>query len=305
MRVGGQAEWLLEPADPEQFAAALVAAREHGGPVRILGGGANVIPCDGILPGVVIATSRLNRVFRPPPGSSGLEPLEGLPAERAPAPRDEEARLVAWAGASLPALVAQARDLGWSGLEGLIGVPGQLGGGVAMNAGGRWGELWDVVERVRVLDEDGRVLDLERSQCRPRYRDGNLGRCAVVCAVLRLAPATVADVRERGREYLQEKKRVQPVAEWSAGCVFKNPPKDKSAGRSAGQLIEACGLKGLSRGDAQVSPLHANFIVNRGHATASDVLALIDELRARVAERTGLVLEGEAKLWTATQDPQG
>ena len=297
MRVGGQAEWLLEPADPAELALAVAAAAEHGGPVRILGGGANVIIADGLWRGVVISTARVNKVFRPLAGASGLE-NDSLPDSRvAPASREEDLRLVAWCGASLPGLVAQARDLGWSGLEGLIGVPGQLGGGVAMNAGRRWGELWDVVERVRVIEPNGDVSDLERSQCQPHYRDGGLGARLVVAAVLRLKLASVREVRERGREYLQHKNRVQPVSDWSAGCIFKNPDPKTSGGRSAGQLIEQCGLKGLELGGAKISPLHANFIVNTGSAAAADVLGLIERVRASVADRTGLLLAGEAKIW--------
>ncbi len=298
MRVGGQAEWLLEPADPMELASAVCAACEHGGPVRILGGGANVIIADGLWKGVVISTARLNKVFRPMIGSAGLEQESQPDARVAPVDREQDLRLVAWCGASLPGLVVKARDLGWSGLEGLIGVPGQLGGGVAMNAGGRWGELWDVVERVRTIDPSGEVRDLERSQCQPRYRDGALGARIVVAAVLRLKLSSVREVRERGREYLQHKNRVQPVSDWSAGCIFKNPDPELTSGRSAGQLIEECGLKGLELGGAKVSPLHANFIVNTGHASAADVLGLIDRVRAGVADRTGILLAGEAKIWS-------
>jgi UDP-N-acetylmuramate dehydrogenase len=107
-------------------------------------------------------------------------------------------------------------------------------------------------------------------------------------------------VKERGRDYLLEKNRAQPVTESSAGCVFKNPDPNASGGLSAGKLIEHCGLKGRTRGDAIVSPLHGNFIVNRGAARASDVLALIEEVRAIVAEKTGIVLELEAKIWRAS-----
>jgi UDP-N-acetylmuramate dehydrogenase len=178
-------------------------------------------------------------------------------------------------------------------------VPGHLGGGVAMNAGGRYGEMWDSVELVRVLDEDGSVLDLPRAECTPRYRNGGLGTGIVLGAILRLKPQTVAEVRERTREYLQEKRRVQPVTEWSAGCVFKNPDPAVSGGCSAGKLIEQCGGKGKSRGDAVVSELHGNFILNRGAATATDVLALIEDVRDLVAQKTGIALETEVKIWRA------
>jgi UDP-N-acetylmuramate dehydrogenase len=143
-------------------------------------------------------------------------------------------------------------------------VPGNLGGGVAMNAGGRWGDMWDVVELVRVLDADGAFQDLPRERCAPRYRDGGLGGAIVLGAVLHLRVDDPPAVKERVRGYLLEKRRIQPVTEWSAGCIFKNPPREASDGRSAGKLIEDAGAKGRARGDAVVSELHGNFIVNRG-----------------------------------------
>lgn len=296
MRVGGAAEWLLEPADVDELVAAVNSVRERGLPLWILGGGANLIVADGVLPGAVVATDRLRRVWRwhgdgdpfafdaPPPH---------FPERQIEAP----AWLVAWAGESMPGLVNRSKALGWSGIEGLAGVPGSLGGGVAMNAGGSWGELWDAVDRVRLLEPDGNVVDLPRDAFAPSYRNANLGDRIVLAASLRLEQSTKAAVDARVREHLEHKRRVQPVTEWSAGCIFKNPPKERSGGKGAGQLIDEAGLKGLSKGDAIVSPLHGNFLVNKGHATATDVLALIDELQSRIADRTGLLLEREVKVW--------
>lgn len=296
MRVGGTVEWLLEPADPGELCLAWCAARELGTMPRLLGGGANLLIEGGALPGVVIATERMRRLFRP--GLEGED--EELPTGRtAPVERERDPRLVAWCGATLPSLVNAARDLGWSGLEGLAGVPGQLGGGLAMNAGGRAGDLWDVVESVRLLEPSGELVDLPRADCSPSYRDGGLGRRVAVGAVLRLEVDSVAAVRERTREYLRRKNAVQPVSQRSSGCIFKNPDRERSGGRSAGQLVDECGGKGASRGDAVVSPLHGNFIVNRGAATAADVLTLIEDLRDLVAQRTGIPLETEVRIWRA------
>jgi len=293
MRVGGTAEWLLEPADPEELREAWLAARARGLEPRMLGGGANLIVEGGRFPGAVISTARMRRIFRP-----GHEGEEGLPsAQVAPLERERDPRLVAWCGATLPALVRAATKLGWSGIEGLVGVPGTLGGGIAMNAGGRWGDLWDVVQSVRVLAPDGELRDLERADCRPAYRNGNLGENVLVGAVLGFAVEKPADVQARADEYLTEKNRVQPVSERSSGCIFKNPDPELSAGRSAGKLIDDCGGKRLTRGAARVSPLHGNFIVNTGTATAADVLTLIEDLRDLVAQRTGLRLETEVRIW--------
>lgn len=301
LRVGGSARWLLEPASPDELVAAWRAARERGFQPRILGGGANLIVADGLHDVVVIATERLARVFRPLPGDPRIErepaAAETFPREL-PDPADDP-RLVAWAGAGLPGLVRSARDLGLAGLEGLVGVPGQLGGGLAMNAGGRWGEMWDVVESVRLLLPGGELVQRERAACRPRYRDGALEGAVAVGAVLRFTPAPRAEIAERMRQYLSEKSAAQPVTERSCGCIFRNPDPELAGGRSAGRLLEDCGAKGLAEGDAIVSPKHANFIVNRGRATARDVLALIERLARLVEDRAGIRLEREACVWPA------
>jgi UDP-N-acetylmuramate dehydrogenase len=297
--VGGRARWLLEPATPEELSKAIVAAREEGHEPRILGGGANLIVADGRIDAVVIATDRMQRLFRPGAGVPSEESLRDLPPDDRVAPdaRREDARFVAWAGVSMPRLVSSTQKLGWSGIEGLVGVPGNLGGGVAMNAGGRWGEMWDAVERVLVVDAHGDLVELAREDCAPKYRNGNLGASIVASAVLRLRPDDPARVTERCRDYLGQKKRAQPVTEKSAGCIWKNPDSAKSGGLSAGQLVEACGGKGLARGDAVVSPLHGNFVLNRGRATAADVLLLVEEVHDLVLERSGIDLEREVKVW--------
>lgn len=309
LRVGGPVEWLLEPATPEELRQAIVRARERGFEPRILGGGANLIIDDAGLAGVVITTDRMNRVFRP---------VEGPPAEDGPGPRvlDEplpssqmvqpdpalDPRLVGWGGLPLPKLCRTARDLGYSGLEKMAGVPGQLGGGIAMNAGGKdaSGTLWqmsDVVELIRVVGEDGEFHDVERADWSPRYRDGRLGGQVVAAAVLRFEPRPRAEVIESSKAYLRRKNAVQPVTEWSAGCVFKNPDPEESGGRTAGQLVDAAGGKGLRRGDAAISDRHGNFLVNRGNARAVDVFELIEHVEQLVADDFGIALEREVRIW--------
>jgi len=308
MHVGGRVEWLLEPADPDELRAAWQAARERGFVPRVLGGGANLLIEDGTLPGVVIATTRMRRVFRPLEEDTTFE-SDGEAEARgvgrvAPLDRQRDPRLVVWCGATLPSVVRSAQDLGWSGLEGLVGVPGSMGGGVAMNAGGRPGCVWDVVDSVRLLTPDGELVDRPRSECAPSYRDGGLGADLCVGVVLALSVDSPAAVRERMRTFLHEKRAKQPVTEWSCGCIFKNPDPERSDGRGAGQLIDECGGKGLERGDAIVSPLHGNFVVNRGGATAADVFGLIEDLAARVADRTGIELETEVKVWRSSGEPE-
>ena len=302
MHVGGHAEWLLEPADPGELSLAWGEARARGMTRRLLGGGANLLIEDGELPGVVVSTARMRRSFRPlPPGAVAEEDGPSDFGEQvpriAPLERGEDPRLVAWAGATLPGLVRTAQELGWSGLEGLVGVPGSLGGGIAMNAGGAPGVMWDVVETVRVLTEGGELEDRPRAECTPGYRDGGLGDAVVVGAVLRLTVDSKAAVQERTRDFLVRKKAVQPVTEWSSGCIFRNPDPERSDGRGAGQLIDDCGGKGLARGDAIVSPVHANFIVNRGQASAEDVFGLIENVRELVERESGVRLVTEVRVW--------
>ena len=309
LKVGGQAEWLLEPNDPDQLREAWLMAKDQGLDIRILGGGANLIIGDGVLPGVVISTQRVRRTFRPLDPGQTIDPADFTEEEaaklldiEAPVIASDDPRLIVWGGASLPGLVRAGNKLGWSGLEGLIGVPGTLGGAIAMNAGGRWGEIWDVVDMVRVLKADGEFEDIARADGNPGYRNGGLGDSIVVGAVLRLELDNKMRVAERSKQYLLEKRAVQPVTESSAGCIFKNPGGAKAGNPdskkiSAGQLIDELGLKSLERGPARVSELHGNFIVNRGGATGSDVLGLINDLRLAVQEKRGIDLEVEVKRW--------
>jgi UDP-N-acetylenolpyruvoylglucosamine reductase len=317
LKVGGQARYLLEPSKPEELLAAYQACRERGIEPRILGGGANLIIADGVLDGVVITTERMGRTFRPletdqpaTPDALDLDPnaddsikrdAQSLTDITAPAFDQKNPRLVTWAGASMPGVVRAASDLGWTGLEGLIGVPGQIGGGLAMNAGGRWGELFDVVELIRIITRDGEMRDVPRSETSPRYRNGGLDALdavIVVGAVLKLEVDNKTAVRARARDFLLEKRAAQPVTEASAGCIFKNPTALYQGEKlGAGQLIDRLGLKGLSIGKAQVSHLHGNFIVNHGGATATDVLELIQAIQRAVFDQSGIELEIEVRRW--------
>lgn len=301
LRVGGRAEWLLEPSTPDELREAWQAARERGFMPRLMGGGANLVIDDGLLPGVVIATARMNRTFRPMDIGTGPEEFEKSPPTGDIAPPDpaKDPRLVAWAGVPLPGLVRTTRGLGFSGLEGLGGIPGQLGGGVAMNAGGRWGDIWSVIEHVRLLDSDGEYVDLSAADAAPRYRDGNLDGRVVVGAVMRFEVLPKPVVAQRVKEWIQEKNKVQPVSEHSAGCMFKNPDPELSDGRGAGLLVDQAGLLGLTQGGAMISTRHGNFLINSGGAKAADVLALMESVRAKVADHHGVELEYEVKRWRA------
>ncbi|RMH03504.1 MAG: UDP-N-acetylmuramate dehydrogenase [Planctomycetota bacterium] len=269
LRIGGPAEWFFEPARPEDLLELLDRLHEAGEPFRLLGGGANLLAPDGGVPGAVIHTGAMRRIFRE--GADGLR---------------------VWPGVTLPQLVRTAGELGLSGLERLVGVPGQVGGALAMNAGAAdWG-IWDRV-REAVLWRPGRPpAACSRAEVGPGYRDGNLGDGVVLEALIGLEVSTPAAVKAAAEAILRRKNATQPVTLSSAGCAFRNPPGD-----SAGRLIDAAGLKGARVGGAVVSERHANFVVNAGGATAANVRDLLRRIEETVAERFGVRLERELVVW--------
>ncbi|HZL72995.1 MAG TPA: UDP-N-acetylmuramate dehydrogenase [Planctomycetota bacterium] len=268
-RIGGPARWLVEPDSPEQAADTLRAALECDIPLRLLGGGSNLLVRDTGVDGAVL---RLNRLSSVAWGSDGSATVEG--------------------GASLPRLVKEATRCGLSGLEGLTGVPGSVAGALVMNAGGRHGEIGPSVRWVDVVESDGTRRRLTRDEAGFRYRNSDLRGRIVLGARLELAPTDPVALAATYDDIMRDKKETQPLGRPNAGCVFKNP-----AGGKAGRLIDECGLKGARAGAARVSRKHANFIVNEGRATADDVLCLIDRIRAEVSARSGVSLELEILVW--------
>jgi UDP-N-acetylmuramate dehydrogenase len=276
-RLGGSAKYLFRPTDRDDLAAFLRRAGEAGLPVRVLGAGANVLVRDG---GVNAAVVRLDQpAFR----ETRIE---------------ADGRLDLGAGVDLMVAAKQLSAEGWSGLEGLAGIPGTIGGAVRMNAGGRHGEFGDRVISVDVMDVMDARDDVGEIERWPRervgfgYRCTSLGGRIVLSAQLRLERDDPQRVQARFAERWEEKRAGQPLADHSAGCVFKNPPDEP-----AGRLIDRAGLKGLRSGGARVSEQHANFIVADRGASADDVLRLIELVRAEVAKRYGFELETEIDVW--------
>jgi len=266
--VGGRVPCLLSPRDPAEAARALQVLIEHGLAYRVLGAGSNVIAADGDLDFAVIETAGLAA----PPCFDGT-------------------RVEAGAGVFLPRLAREAASRGLAGLEFAIGIPGSVGGALRMNAGAWGSEMSRVVDAVTAVAAGGP----EEGPFTPRfaYRTAGVGAETLVTRVaFRLAPGEPEALLATLDEIVEERRRTQPVAARSAGCAFRNPMDDK-----AGRLIQACGLRGLRRGAAEVSPLHANFVLNRGGASAADVLGLIAEVKARVLELTGVALEQEVEVW--------
>jgi len=266
--VGGAARVLVEPAGVADLRAVIRVSAAAGAPLLPIGRGSNlVVPDEGVDAVVVAFNHPVWSVFSPLP----------------------DGRLRVGAGLRLKSLCGQAAKAGLKGFEFLEGIPGSVGGSLRMNAGAMGGWIWDVTEEVEFLEADGRVAVLPRGAMGVDYRQCRGLEGAIALGAL-LRPAAQAEVESIGRQidvYRRKRQESQPK-ERSAGCVFRNPP-----GGAAGRLIDEAGLKGAREGDAQVSTVHANFIVNLGAARAGDVFALMRRVRATVRERSGVLLEPE------------
>ncbi len=269
--VGGGADLLARPSTAEELRRLL---DEHAR-VRMLGDGANLLVGDEGVDGLVVSLERMARVIEVP---------------------DEPGVLCVEAGVNLPRLIVETARQGFAGLETLGGIPASIGGAVRMNAGGAFGQIADVVERVHIYDESRRERTLTRDEIAFDYRRSGLEQCVIAAAEVRLTPEDPAKVRERLKEVMEYKKKSQPMADKSAGCVFKNPVVDGER-ESAGRLIDKAGLKGLRVGGAEVSHVHANFIVTHPGCGAADVLILIEEIQRRVTDVHGIELETEVVIW--------
>lgn len=277
--IGGPAEAWVEPQGVEELRALLALAASADMPVTPIGGGANLLVKDSGIPGLVISlnTPAFKRVL-----------VEGT-------------NLTVGAGIGLDRVVATARDAGLGGCEFLTGIPGKVGGAVRMNAGTRDGQggfraMSDVVTQVTVLKRDGTVVTLAAADVGFEYRRAALNGDLVLEAVLGLTPRPSEEIGQRVTALMAYKRATQDLSAPSAGCIFKNPGGAKCA---AGRLIDQAGLKGMRVGDAIVSPRHANFIVNLGKATASDVLALISAVQYKVMQEHGVFLELEVQVMPA------
>ncbi|GLH70609.1 UDP-N-acetylenolpyruvoylglucosamine reductase [Geothrix rubra] len=273
--VGGLCRWLFEPTTEAEAQAFVRACAREGLPYRVLGGGSNLVVLDDIEAPVL----RL-----------------ALPREV----RREGTLLTAPASHGHIALAEAAGRAGLSGLEFASGIPGSLGGAIRMNAGAYGREWVEVLDRYRFLTPEGELVEKGPEPGEFRYRWSFLtGGRVVLSATARLAEGDPAAIQARVGEYRRKRGTSQPLSRRNAGCIFKNPP-----GQSAGRLIDQAGLKGLRVGDAEVSPEHANFLVNHGHATAGEFAELMATVLAKVREVHGVDLEPEVEVWReAPQTP--
>ncbi|MEY2646011.1 MAG: UDP-N-acetylmuramate dehydrogenase [Cyanobacteriota bacterium] len=270
-KVGGPAEWFAEPDSSEQLCELLAWARATGLESRVIGAGSNLLVSDAGLAGLTVCNRRLQGADLD--GGSGV--------------------IEARAGEPIPTLARRAARAGLAGLEWSVGIPGTVGGAVVMNAGAQGGCTAEVLESVTVVDprQPERPFSLAASELDFTYRHSLLQQepLVVLSARFRLQPGQEpAAVSRRTSVNLHSRTSTQPYQQPSCGSVFRNPEPQK-----AGQLIEGLGLKGLSIGGAQVSPIHANFIVNTGGASASEIDRLIAAVQARVQAAHGIVLHPE------------
>ncbi len=268
-KVGGVAEWFVTPRSLEDLQACYAWANQEGLPVTLLGAGSNLLISDKGLPGLVICTRYLRHAEFDP----------------------EQGQLTASAGEPVVRLAWQAADRGWEGMEWAVGIPGTVGGAVYMNAGAHHLDTSGILTSALVLNPDGSFTKLENQDLGFSYRTSILqtDRRIVVEATFQLQPGAEPEVvKARTDQHFQHRHKTQPYDQPSCGSVFRNPgPK------TSGWLVENTGLKGFSIGGAQVSQLHANFIVNTGNATANDIYHLIFSVQRQVQEKWGVKLEPE------------
>lgn len=271
-QVGGPADALVLPKDERELLEAIERCREEELPITVLGGGANTLVRDGGVRGVVISL------------------FQGFREIRLMEESEESALIEAEAGVKIPALVRYAAEHGWEGTECLAGVPGTIGGALAMNAGTAERYIEHAVESVRWIKLSGGGIEtLPAEGIRFSYREGRLPESGIVtCVRFRLSRSDPERLRTYLLEDAAKRRQRQPWGLPCAGSIFRNPPGDR-----AGRLIEAAGQKGRQLGGAQVSEVHGNFFVNRGGATAADLLALVEAVRDEVRKRNRveLVLE--------------
>lgn len=281
LHLGGRALALAAFESAVDLEALPEAARRIGGRITPLGGGTNILAADGELPFLLVRC-----------GIGGVTEEAG---------EGGGTRLIrVGAGMKLPRLLTWCMKRGLSGLEGMAGVPGDVGGAVAGNAGAHGVDMGTVLRGVEVFTPDRGLRMLGRDEVRCAYRsfglkDDGAPWFLITGAVLTLRRAEPESIRTAMRENIERKLRVQPVRSWSAGCVFKNPPE----GLSAGKLLDEAGFRGKRLGGMCFSDRHANFLVNEGKGSADAALELVRSAQDAVRERFGIQLQTEVKLWVS------
>ncbi len=273
LRIGGPADVFAIPRNLLSLRNMHVNLEKSKIPFLPLGGGTNILVMDGGIEGAVIS-------FR------SFKKLDVLSED------GEDVYLFVEAGTPLQRLVNFTRGSGYSGLEGLVGIPGTVGGAICGNAGAFGYEMKDVLISVAIMDAEDRIEKIKAEGIDFGYRSSSISANEMILsAEIKLKKDKKEDVSAKVDDFLKRKRQKQPISEPSAGCVFKNP-----LGLYAGKLIDEAGCKGMRIGDVEVSTIHANFFINKGSATASDFIRLMEEVAWRVKEKYGIVLEPEIRI---------
>lgn len=282
VRTGGDADFFARPGNEGELLAVLAWAADEGLPLGVIGSGSNLLVADSGFRGLALKLAR-----------------ELTTIER------EDEGMVCGGGARFPSAAAKAAGWGLAGIEFGVNIPGTAGGAVRMNANAYGGQLAEVLEWVDVFTAVGRERR-EPGALGFTYRNSNLTAGEVVSRVaFKLHPDDPAAIRARLEEMRGRRREAQPSGIKTFGSTFKNPEDPRAEGRSAGQLLEAAGCRGLRQGEARFAEKHANFVENTGHATTADVLALMADGRRRVHELTGVVLEPEVQVLGEVEWPEG
>lgn len=269
-QIGGSAQYFAEPQNVDQLVALIKRCHQEDVPLRVLGGGSNLLVRDEGVPGLVIRLSE--------PSFCDLQ--------------QEGCSIIVGGGARLGRVVTTAVREGLAGLEALVGIPGTLGGALHGNAGAHGGDIGQWTAQATVITDTGEVIQRQREDLVFGYRQSSLDELIILEARLDLEEDDPRELTKRMQKQWIIRKASQPMGHQCAGCVFKNP-----RGMTAGELIERAGLKGTRIGGAVVSERHANFILAEPECTSQDVLRLIDMLRSQVRERLGVELELELEVW--------
>jgi len=269
-QIGGPAEFFAEPRNPDELLSVISQAGDADLAIRVLGGGSNVLVRDEGVPGVVIHLADPHFARIATDGNT----------------------LSTGGGARLGHVVTSTVHQGLAGLEGLIGIPGTIGGALHGNAGTHGGDIGQWTLEATVVTEAGEVLTRPRDELVFDYRNSSLDELVILGAKFQLEEDDPRELARRMQKNWIVKKASQPMGHQCAGCVFRNP-----RGVSAGELIEEAGLKGTRIGGAVVSERHANFIVAEPECTAADVLRLIDMVKGQVHDRMGVELKRELEVW--------
>jgi UDP-N-acetylmuramate dehydrogenase len=283
LKIGGPAEVMAFPDDPLSLRNILFVAREEGLSVHVFGGGTNLLVSDKGIKGLVISLRAFGSIEAVHSRTSSLSESTDGEAE------EQEVTLFVGSGVPLAKLINYAQKNGYSGLEALTGIPGLMGGAVYMNAGSFGTEMKDIIISVAIMSKEGHLIILEKEKLNFSYRKSGLSDDSLILSAnISLKRDDPVAIEKRTKEYMARKRETHPLGELSAGCIFMNPEGDY-----AGRLMEKAGCKGMKQGNIEVSNVHANYFINMGGASCSDFIKLMESVREKVRQSSGITLESE------------